>query len=304
MELRHVRYFLAVAEERNFTRAAARVGIGQPPLSQQIRALETEIGSPLFRRLPHGVDLTEAGEAFLIEARKLLAQADQAMRNARRAAAGESGQLRVGFTSSASFHTIVAASIRAYSARYPEVEITLIESPTTELLERLWNGDLDAVFIRPGRSDPDGIHVRRIMDESTVIIVPANHAHAGAASLELAALEQDAFLLFPRHAGPELFDEIVAACRRSGFEPSIGQTAPEITSIASFVAAGLGVSVIPVSLAAQHVPGVSYVPIAGEAPVAPLALATRPNESSAVVKNYVALVAAQLTSSRPHRVKG
>ncbi|MBE7158720.1 MAG: LysR family transcriptional regulator, partial [Rhodospirillales bacterium] len=143
MELRHVRYFLAVAEELNFTRAAAKVGIGQPPLSQQIRSLEHELGTPLFRRLSHGAELTDAGLAFLPEARVLLAQAGWAARAARRGAQGQVGRLQLGFTGSAAFCSVVPDSLRVFRRKFPEVELALEEAPTTALLERLHGGHLD-----------------------------------------------------------------------------------------------------------------------------------------------------------------
>jgi DNA-binding transcriptional LysR family regulator len=135
MELRHIRYFLAVAEEMNFTRAAKKVGIGQPPLSQQIRSLEEELGAPLFRRVPRGVELTDSGKAFLPEAQTILAQAERAKKIAQRGARGELGSLRLGFTGSAAFTQMVRDAIRVFRKHYPKVELTLEEEDTTTLLE-------------------------------------------------------------------------------------------------------------------------------------------------------------------------
>ena len=162
MELRHIRYFLAVAEELNFTRAAKKLGLGQPPLSQQIRSLETELGAPLFRRVPRGAELTDSGKAFLPEAQAILAQAERAKEIARRGARGELGRLRVGFTSSAAFTRIVQNTIRLFRENYPNVDLSLEEEETTTLLERLSEQSLDAAFIRPGRNDPGGVQVYRL----------------------------------------------------------------------------------------------------------------------------------------------
>ncbi len=290
MELRHIRYFLAVAEELNFTRAAARVGIGQPPLSQQIRTLEHEIGAPLFRRLSHGAELTEAGQSFLPEARALLAQAERAAYAARRGAQGKTGRLRIGFTGSAAFCPVVPAALRAFGRQYPGVELCLEEAPTAGLLTRLLDRYLDAVFIRPGRTNPDGVRVLALGEEAMVAALPAKHALARGKTLGLAELAKERLVLFPREAGPSLFDEIITSCRRAGIEPALGQEAPQITSVANFVAAGLGVSLVPASVAQIRVAGVVYLPIRKPAPVARLALATRPEERSTVVRQFVALV--------------
>ncbi|AYG61271.1 LysR family transcriptional regulator [Rhizobium jaguaris] len=292
MELRHIKYFLAVAEELNFTRAARRVGIGQPPLSNQIRDLEEEIGAPLFRRLPHGAELTEAGQVFLPEARAIIAKAEHAKALALRAARGELGRLRLGFTGSAAFSPIVPSAVRSFRRAYPEIDLTLQEAYTTLLLERLDAEELDAVFIRPGRADPPGFRTHSLGEEAMVIALPSGHPLADAAALPLSALSAEPFVLFPREAGPSLFDGIIAACRHAGFEPILGQIAPQITSLANLVAVELGVSVVPSAVAQIRVPGVTYVPISGDGPVARLALATRRTERSAVVQNFVARVLA------------
>ncbi len=292
MELRHIRYFLAVAEELNFTRAARRIGIGQPPLSNQIRDLEEEIGAPLFRRLPHGAELTEAGQVFLPEARAVLAKAGQAKALALRAARGELGRLRVGFTGSAAFSPVVPSSVRSFRRAYPEIDLTLAEGHTTRLLERLDAEELDAVFIRPGRIDPPGVRSYVLGEENMVIALPSSHPLAETNALPLSALSDEPFVLFPRAAGPSLFDEIIGVCRRAGFEPRLGQIAPQITSIANLIAVELGVSVVPLAVAQIRVPGVSYIPIAGDGPVARLTLATRRDERSAIVQNFLARVLA------------
>jgi len=290
MELRHIRYFLAVAEEMNFTRAAKKVGIGQPPLSQQIRSLEEELGAPLFRRVPRGVQLTESGKVFLPEAQAILAQAERAKKIAQRGARGELGSLRLGFTSSAAFTRIVQDSIRVFRENYPNVKLTLEEEDTTTLLDRLSEHTLDAAFIRPGRNDPDGVQVRRLLEEAMMIALPSDHPIVKASASPLSALAKDRFLLFPRRAGPGFFDEIISACRRAGFEPRMGYEAPQITSVGNMIAAGLGVSIVPISIANQVcVAGVKYLKIVGDAPIASIALAIRPDEQSVTVKNFVAL---------------
>lgn len=152
MELRHLRYFLAVAEEGNFRRAAERVGIAQPPLSSQIKDLEEELGVRLFHRLPRGAELTEAGEAFLTEVQVIVGHLDYAKKMALRGAAGEFGWLRIGFTGSAAFNEAVPKTIRAFRREYPKVELLLAELNTVQLIEKLRNRSIDAAFIRPGQS--------------------------------------------------------------------------------------------------------------------------------------------------------
>ncbi|EJJ30328.1 LysR family transcriptional regulator [Rhizobium sp. CF142] len=288
MELRHLRYFIAVAEELNFTRAARKVGIGQPPLSNQIRDLENEIGAPLFRRLSNGAELTEAGGAFLPEARAILLQAEQAKQSALRAARGQSGRLRVGFTSSAVFNPVVPAIVNAFREKYAAVKFSLEEAPTTQLLERLDGEELDAVFIRPGSGDELQVRCQLLAEDPMVIVVPVKHPLSEMRTLRLDALARESFVLFPREAGAGFFDDIMAACRRAGFEPQLGQSAPQITSIASLIAVGLGVSIVPADMTKINVPGVRYIAIAGEAPTARLALATRRDERSSIIRNFIA----------------
>jgi DNA-binding transcriptional LysR family regulator len=288
VELRHIRYFLAVAEERHFTRAAAKVGIGQPPLSQQIKDLEAEIGAPLFHRLAHGAELTPAGEAFLEGVKEMPALAERATKAARRASRGETGSLRVGFTASSAFNAVVPAAIRAFRRAYADVDLTLEEANTTRLVAGLQDGSFDAVFLRPGAVGSEAFQLRLLSEEPMVMALPASHPAAAQQEVDLATLKEDPFLLFPRQIGPTLYDTIIGACREAGFEPVIGQLAPQIASVVILVAAELGVSVVPASISQLRVTGVAYRQIAGQTPTARLALAHRRGETSAVVRNFVA----------------
>ena len=289
MELRHLRYFLAVAQERNVTRAAARIGISQPPLSQQIKELEQEIGTPLFVRTPHGVELTDAGQAFLQEAERVLGGAERARTMALRAARGEMGQLRVGFTGSAAFNPVVARTIRDFRRTHPQVLLTLEEVNTTRLLDGLSRQQLDAAFIRPGLTPIEGMALHRFPDESMKVALPSGHPLARQTTIRLAQLADEPFVLFPRTVGLSLFDEVINACRRAGFEPRIDQVAPQISSVVNLVAAELGLSVVPASICQVQVAGVHYVDIEGDAPVARLALASRETDRSAVVSHFTKL---------------
>lgn len=237
MELRHIRYFLAVADERNFTRAAAKLGIGQPPLSQQIKDLESELDVQLFRRVPHGAELTAAGDAFLVEARAMVAMAERARIAAQRAARGDSGQLRVGFTPSAAFNALVPTAIREFGRAYPDVSLTLEEANTARLLERVLSGEIDAAFLRPFEDTYKDLRLRKLPDEHMLLVLPSSHPLAGRRSVTLADLAFDKFVLFPRAVGPRLHDAITGSCRAAGFEPVLGQEVPQIPSIINLVAA-------------------------------------------------------------------
>ena len=298
MELRHLRYFVAVAEERHITRAADRLGIQQPPLSQQIRALEAELGAPLLRRHPRGVELTQAGEVLLTEARTVLEQVERAVTATRRAGRGEAGRIGLGFTSSASFHPLVPAMVRAYRDAYPLVALSLEESGTSELVDALVQQRLDAAFVRSPIGAAPGIAVHSILEEPMVAALPAGSPLAIARArhpLPLAALAGEIFILYRRPLGPGLYDAIIAACQRAGYSPNIGQEAPRMLATLSLVAAGLGVTLVPQSMRRLRVHGVVYRTIEGEAGlVAPLNLAYRRSETSPAARRFTALARAWL----------
>jgi DNA-binding transcriptional LysR family regulator len=290
MELRHLRYFLALADEENFTRAAAKLGIGQPPLSQQIRDLENEVGAQLFHRVPHGAELTAAGVAFLPEAKAAIAAAERAKTAAQRANRGEIGRLSLGFTASSAFNPDVSATIREYRSRWPEVRLSLTEMNSNWLMERLMRGEIDAAFIRPGLEDPRNVRLKRLADEPMLIALPVGHALAKLARVPLSALATEPFILFPRVVGLSLYDEIAAACRSAGFELSVSQEAPQIPSVVNLVAANLGVSIVPASIAQIKLDGVTYRPIEGPPLVARLGLAILKSQRAPVTDNLMSLL--------------
>ncbi len=292
MELRHLRYFVAVAEEGHVTRAAERLGMQQPPLSQQIQALERELAVQLFRRKPRGVELTDAGRALLDDARAILAHVDHAFATTRRTARGEQGRIAIGFTSSAPFHPFVPRVIRAFREAYPLVALTLDESGTTELIEDLRTERVDAAFIRTPVADPMGIVINPLLEEAMLVALPATHALAAdATELPLAALAAETFIVYRRPSGPGLYDAIFGACHAAGFSPIVGQEAPRIVSTLNLVAAGLGIAIVPASLARMQMDGVVYRPLrSGGQPRAPLLLATRRGDTGAVVRRFLDVV--------------
>ncbi|TWF53046.1 LysR family transcriptional regulator [Neorhizobium alkalisoli] len=292
MELRHIRYFLAVADEGNFTRAAAKLGIGQPPLSQQIRDLETEIGTALFHRVPHGAELTAAGEAFLPQAKASLAAAESARLAAQRAARGETGRLALGFTASATFNSMVTEAIRHFRRRWPDVALSLTEMNSDGLMGKLTRGEIDVAFIRPGLEDPREVRLKRLPDERMLIALPANHRLAANKSLPLEAIAGEPFVLFPRTVGLSLYDDILKACRAAGFELIVTQEAPQIPSVITLVAADIGVSIVPESVTKIGMEGVVYRPIDGPPLVARLGLAMMKGQRSPIALNMMSLLKA------------
>ncbi|HEX9464248.1 MAG TPA: LysR family transcriptional regulator [Alphaproteobacteria bacterium] len=293
MELRHLRYFVAVAEEGHITRAAERLGLQQPPLSQQIRALESELDVQLFRRKPRGVELTEAGRALLDDARAVLSQVEHAVATARRTARGEQGRIAVGFTSSASFHPLVVRAIRSYRDAYPLVSLALEEGGTAELVDALRQDQLDAAFIRTPVGDASALTVMPLLEEEMVAALPTGHAlvrRKRTTALPLSGLSAETFILYRRRLGPGLYDAIIAACHRAGFSPRVGQEAPRMFSTLNLVAAGLGVSIIPASMQALHMDGVVYRRLSGAPVKAPLRLACRRGETAPAVRRFVELV--------------
>lgn len=292
IDLRRLQAFVAVAEEGHITRAAERLGMQQPPLTRLLHRLEAELGVLLLRRLPRGVQPTEAGEALLVEARAVLARAEQVEDAVRRAARGEQGELAVGFTSSAALHPIVPTALRAFREDVPNVRLTLDEAGTAELVEAVLHERLDAAFIRSPVGATPGVFVDPVTEEPMVAALPVGTLRAdGRGPIGLAELAAEAFVLYRRHTGPGLYDAILAACHAAGFSPRVVQDAPRLTATLSLVAAGLGVSLVPASMRRLTVAGVVYRDLEPHgAPVAPLHLVMRRTRLSATATRFRATV--------------
>lgn len=299
VEFRHLRYFVAVAEERHITRAAERLGIAQPPLSQQIRAIERELNVQLLRRTARGVELTDAGTAFFADARAMLNQLDRTVETTRRTARGEEGRLNVGVTSTSPFHPLVPRAIRAFSEVCPMVSLTLEECLSNELVERLRGERMDVAFIRTSLPDAEGLVVHPLLEEPMVVALPSRHPLAAGkpgAAISLKRLASETFILYGP-PGTGMYDAIIAACLAAGFNPRVGnlgvstQQAPRITSTLSLVAAGLGITFVPSSLQRMNMEGVVYRRVKDAAqPTASLRLAARRGDPSAVVSQFCSLV--------------
>jgi DNA-binding transcriptional LysR family regulator len=293
MDLRHLRYFIAVAEEAHITRAAERLGMQQPPLSQQIKAMERELDVQLFRRKPRGVELTEAGRALLENARAILSHLDRALETTSRTGRGEQGRLCVGIAPTAPFHPFVPRVIRAFREAFPLVSLTLVEGLSNEVRERFSHDQMDVAFVRTSTIHADNLVVSPLLKEPMVVALPSLHAMAQGkrdTALPLKRLAGDSFILFgPQGTG--IYDETVAACRAAGFSPHIGQQAPRITSTLGLVAAGLGIALVPESMQNMSMDGVVYRRLKGAPqPKAVLGLASRRGDPSAVVRQFLNLV--------------
>ncbi len=287
MELRHLRYFLAVAEELNITRAARRLNISQPPLTQQIKALEAELGVTLIDRSAYRIALTDAGRVFAGEAARILDAVRDAAGLVRSAARGARGRVRVGFTESASFNPLVTSALRGFRAAYPRVEISLEERPSTDLATELREGGIDVGFLRPPLRDERGLVFDLLEREPLVVAVPGEHKLARRRSVRLTDLAAETFILYPRAVRPGLADEVVDACEAAGFTPRVGQYAPQLSSTINLVAASLGISVVPASMRALQPRLVAYVPLHGETLHALLGVAYRGEERSVVVRQFI-----------------
>lgn len=286
MEFRQLRYFLAVAEHLHFSVAAERVGIAQPPLSQQIIKLEGEIGTKLFIRHPRRVELTEAGEVFRENAKRILSDVDYALTQVKMAARGESGQLSIGFAGSTVFHPCVATVMRQFRQSYPGVLIKTEESNSTALLEKVADAQVDCALVRLPLNCRDLI-TASLVEEEMVAVLPTGHRLGRLRSIDLAQLESDPFILFPRPIGPDLYDSIISACRTEGFSPQVGMESPQISSSVNMVAAGFGVTLIPASIRQIHATGVTYQKLKNKALRTTIALVFRPREKSVTVQNFV-----------------
>jgi DNA-binding transcriptional LysR family regulator len=290
MELRHLRYFVAVAEELNFTRAAKRLGINQPPLSLQIRQLEKETGAPLFVRHARGVELTNAGKLMLEDGRAILKQVEEAKIGVRRRARGETGRLNIGSSGGTYFHPLVPTIIREYRKHYPNVVLFPQASNTAVLIAKLRAGNIDVAFIRTPIAESEGLTLELLVDEPTVMVVPTGHPLSRSTSVSLGAFASETIILqHPRELNPDSYDSIISAFKSAGFSPESSLEAPQIVSVIPMVAAGLGVSIVPQSMSHILTDAVTYLPIDGNAPRALLELAYRQNDPSRAVQNFAAV---------------
>lgn len=292
IELRQLRYFVTVAEELHFGRAATRLHMTQPPLSQTIFALEELLGAALFERNRRSVALTPAGAALLPEARRLLVQAGDLPALVRRAAFGETGKLVLAFVSSADY-SVLPPFLRAYRAAYPQVQITLQEATSDLQLDDLLNGRIDAGLLIPPLPDKAKAQLDYlpVLNEPLILAAPADLPELrGKREVSLRSLPPLPLIIFPRPISPSLYDAILAVFRAAGMTPAIGQEAIQMQTIVSLVSAGMGIALVPQSVSNLRRPGVEYWPLAQVTPLVETGLAWRRDNASPVLKGFLDLM--------------
>ena len=291
MELRHLRYFITVATELHFGRAAEKLHIAQPPLSKQIQDLEAELGFELFNRTKRSISLTPAGQAFLVEVNQIFQQLDRAIDIGRKTSRGELGQISIGFVGSATYN-ILPVMLQQFRDRYPHVQIELHELTTDRQLIWLREGRIDLGLIRPPIIGLD-FASQIIFQESFVVVLPIDHHLAKLDKIELRLLATEPFILFPRQLAPGLYDPIIAICQAAGFSPQVVQECIQMQTIVSLVSANMGVSILPESIQEAQRQGVVYKPIVasfGIEKLATIAIVWRLNDDSPTIDRLLELI--------------
>lgn len=289
MELRHLRYFVTVAEQLHFGRAAAALHISQPPLTRQIKQLEHELGVTLFERSNRRVELTAAGKVALEDAQRVLAQADALGTRAREVSRGSLGELSVGFISVADYN-VLPPLLQAYRSRYPRVRLSLREATSDVQLEALRAERLDIGIVLAPVSDAQ-LAFRPLLHEPLVAALPASHRAGSLTRLPIKLLAAQPFILFPRPLAPGLYDAIIGACNRAGFEPAIAQEAIQMQTIVSLVSVGMGVALVPASLMHLRRTGVIYKPLQEKTPLVTTGLAWKNSNASVTVAGLLQVAA-------------
>lgn len=292
MELRQLRHFLAVAETRNFSRAAERLHIAQPALSISIRKLEEEVGARLFDRGTRDTLLTEAGQMALASARSALAHVDEIGRLAAAVSKGEAGLLRIAFVGGASYR-VLPTHLPEFRRRYPAVRLDLLESTSIEIVDNVRSGLIDLGIVRHPLMDATGLATRVVEDDPLVAVVPRGHRLAAKSRLRLQDLAEEPFIQFSKARAPSVNAIIALACRRSGFEPRVAQEALQIQTIISLVESGLGVALVPAAARAGSGQAVEFRPISDHKELlrVGLALVFSATNRKRVVQNFVQTVA-------------
>lgn len=261
MDLRQFRYFVAVAEELHFTRAAARLNIGQPPLSLQIQVIERELGVMLLKRTRRNVELTPAGHLFLHEARLALLQAERAVQTVTRAAKGEMGTLRLSFITSVPLVEVFTGAVRAFRNTSPDVHLELKSRASVKIIDDVLLGTVDVGFTRPSISTvlPTSLEILPVYEDNLMAVLPVDHPLAsGTGPLPISALRNDKFVLRPRGSGTGFYEQVFDICAEAGFSPQIVQEAVEATTTLGLVAAGVGITIAPEALRKINVHGVVW----------------------------------------------
>jgi len=289
-ELRQLRYFIAVAEEMHFGKAAARLHMTQPPVSQAIQALEATLGTPLFIRSTRQIMLTAAGQVLLPEARKLLQQAQNLPQLAQRAAAGQEGHLSLAFISIADY-SILPPTLREFRRSYPGVSIELREATSNVQLDALEKNEIDAGFLIPPLPEKmqEQLHYQKILTEPLILAAP-EHLFDNRDRISLTDCADQPLILFPRKIAPGLHDTIIGVFHAAGLTPVIGQEAIQMQTIVGLVSAGMGIALVPQSVSNLQRPGVSYHALQEIAPLVEIGFAWRKDNPSAVLASFLQLL--------------
>ena len=291
MELRHLRYFVAVGEDQHYGRAAERLGIAQPALSRQIQDLEKELGFTLFDRLPRGVKLSAAGKLFLSDAQRILQEVEGARLRAERVATGRAGTLRLGFVESLSWHGVVPDSFRRFRRQQPDAELELRPMLSNQQVEAVRSGKLDAGFIFSLEKPGGAIAELQVARHKLMLAAPKGHAATRGKRLRLRDLRDAPFIWFHRWANPLYYERILHACIRGGLSaPRIVQHAVDHATALSLVSCRLGVAFVSETTRWQCPRGVTLLPIADLDFPIPIYLIWRKNNQSALLRNFVAQV--------------
>lgn len=288
MSDRRLRYFVAVAEERHFGRAAERLHIAQPALSRQIAQLESWLGCELFDRSRSQIRLTAAAEALLPRARDILRRFDEAERVARRAAEGAAGVLEIGFVGSATY-SVLPEILKRHRAICPEIDLRLHPMNTSELRAALLERRIQAAFARPDIGDPE-IGNQLVLEEPLVVALPDGDPLVAKAELELQDLQDRAFVLYPQYPRPSFADQILSLCWQSGFAPQVAQETMDVQTALALVAVGVGISMVPASVERSHRVGVAYRLLAGRPPMTRLSLSYRADDRSKTLLRFLKTV--------------
>jgi DNA-binding transcriptional LysR family regulator len=285
LELRHLRYFLAVARELHFGRAARRLGIAQPPLSQQIASLEILLGAALFDRSSKQVRLTAAGRALLDEADRILSLTERLPAVISAATSGRSGVLTVGFSASASLG-LIPPLFREFRRRFPAVEILLREGAGVDQLADVEAGALDVAVIR-GPIDRPSLDVQTLRREAMMLALPADHPLGAKARVKWSELADHDFVMFPRRSAPVLYDAIIAQCSRAGFSPRGVHEASAWSTVAALIAAGTGLGFVPESMSRVPVEGITFRALTGGTAIAEIASVSRRDNTSPALRAFI-----------------
>ncbi|MCC5647488.1 LysR family transcriptional regulator [Nostoc sp. CHAB 5824] len=287
MELRHLRYFIAVAEELNFSRAAERLHISQPPLSQQIQALEAELGLQLFERKKRPLQLTAAGQVFLAEARLVFPQLERAITSAQKVSRGEIGRLVVGTNSSVA-NSVLPDILQIFHPLFPEVILVLREVSSSEQVNLLRDRYIDIAFERlPNTNLNDtALNFLSILQEPLIVALPEKHPLAAQFQIPLIALADEPFVLPPTDLVPS-YSQIISLCQQVGFSPKVVQQATWMVTVLSLVAGGVGVTLLPANAQSLQRKGVVYRAIQGENLTLELAVVWRRDDSSVVLREFL-----------------